>query len=59
VTGIDAKWAGGYPPATKETRAMVLAERIESRQSPERLNEVLARQQRAMRDQGVLWDEAS
>lgn len=29
--GIDAAWAGGpYPPASKATRAMVLAERIES-----------------------------
>jgi len=58
--GIDGNWASGvYPPATKETRAMVLTERIEQHQSPACLNEVLARQQRAVRDQGVLWDEAS
>jgi hypothetical protein len=57
--GIDAKWAGGYAPATKETRAMVLTERIESHQSPACLNEVMARQQRAQRDQGVLFGEAS
>jgi len=58
--GIDANWASGvYAPATKETRAMVLAERIESHQSPARLNEVLARQQRAARDQLGLWEEAS
>jgi hypothetical protein len=57
--GIDAKWAGGYAPATKETRAMVLAERIESYQSPACLNEVMARQHRAMRDQGVLFGEAA
>ena len=55
--GIDAKWAtGGYSPATKETRAMVLAERIEAHQSPACLNEVMARQQRAAADQGVLWE---
>ena len=58
--GIDGNWASGvYMPATKETRAVVLTERIESCQSPAQLNEVMARQQRAMRDQGVLWDEAS
>ena len=57
--GIDAKWEGGYPPATKETRAMVLRERIESHQSPPRLNEVMARRRRAATDQGVLWGEAS
>jgi hypothetical protein len=57
--GIDAKWSGGYQPATKETRAMVLRERIESYQSPACLNEVMARQQRAASDQGVLWDVAS
>ena len=56
--GIDAKWEGGYPPATKETRAMVLRERIESHQSPARLNEVMARQQRAAHDQGELWESA-
>lgn len=55
--GIDGNWtSGAYAPATKETRAMVLTERIESCQSPARLNEVLARQQRAARDQGVLFD---
>jgi hypothetical protein len=58
--GIDKNWAGGvYAPATNETRAMVLAERIESHQSPARLNEVLARQHSAARDQGTLWDVAS
>ena len=52
--GIDGNWASGvYPPATKETRAMVLTERIESHQSPACLNEVMARQQRAADDQGV------
>lgn len=58
--GIDGNWASGvYLPATKETRAMVLTERIESHQSPACLNEVMARQRRAGRDQGVLWGEAS
>ena len=58
--GIDSHWAnGGYPPATKETRVMVLAERIESCQSPPRLDEVMARRQQAERDQLGLWDEAS
>lgn len=56
---LDRNWASGaYPPATKETRAMVLAERIESHQSPARLDEVMARQQRAASDQGVLWEVA-
>ena len=58
--GIDGNWASGvYMPATKETRAMVLTERIETYQSPACLNEVMARQQRAARDQGVLFGEAS
>jgi hypothetical protein len=54
--GIDGNWANGvYMPATKETRALVLTERIESHQAPACLNEVMARQQRAVRDQGVLF----
>lgn len=32
--GYDQAWAGPYEPATKETRAQVLAERIERHQSP-------------------------
>lgn len=32
--GIDKAWNGSYAPATKETRAAVLAERIEQHQSP-------------------------
>lgn len=31
--GIDAKWKGTYQPKSKETRAMILAERIESHNS--------------------------
>jgi hypothetical protein len=55
--GVDVRWGSGvYLPATKETRAMVLTERIESHQSPARLNEVMVRQQAATRDQGVLWE---
>jgi hypothetical protein len=58
--GIDGNWASGaYTPATKETRAMVLTERVESHQSPAALNEVMARQQHAMRDQGVLFGGAA
>jgi hypothetical protein len=58
--GIDGNWATGvYPPATKETRAVVLTERIESHQSPARLNEVMARQQQAARDQLALWEGAA
>jgi len=60
--GLDGNWANGvYLPATNETRAMVLRERIESHQSPACLNEVMARQQRAVRDQGEfdLFGEAS
>lgn len=49
--GIDCKWQGGYPPATKETRAMVLRERVESWQSPASLNEAMTRQVRALRGQ--------
>lgn len=57
--GIDRNWASGaYPPATKEARAMVLRERIESRQSPPCLDEVMARRQQAERDQLGLWDVA-
>jgi hypothetical protein len=58
--GIDGNWASGvYMPATNETRADVLTERIERHQAPPCLNEVMARQQLAARDQGFLWDEAS
>lgn len=32
--GIDQAWKGTYQPATKETRALVLVERIESVQTP-------------------------
>jgi hypothetical protein len=32
--GIDSAWRGTYPPATKESRAMVMRERIEKDQSP-------------------------
>lgn len=31
--GIDSKWRGAYTPASKESRAQVMRERIESRQS--------------------------
>jgi hypothetical protein len=58
--GIDGHWASGsYMPPNKELRAMVLTELIEAAQPADRLNEVMARQQRAVRDQGVLWGEAS
>jgi hypothetical protein len=57
--GLDSAWSGAYAPATKETRAMVLAERIESHQSPACLNEVMARQRRAALDQGVLFEESA
>ncbi|NPT59072.1 hypothetical protein [Paraburkholderia elongata] len=32
--GIDSAWRGTYTPATKESRAMVMRERIEKEQSP-------------------------
>jgi hypothetical protein len=32
--GIDQAWRGTYQPATKETRAMVMRERIESVNAP-------------------------
>lgn len=34
--GIDSKWKGGYPPVSKDMRAMVMRERIEAHQSPQR-----------------------
>lgn len=55
--GIDGNWASGvYMPATKETRTVVLRERTERWQSPAHLSEVRIRQQRALDDQGVLWE---
>jgi hypothetical protein len=58
--GIDGNWASGvYMPATKETRAMVLTERIESVQAPAQLNEVMARQQRSAADQLAFWEESA
>ena len=58
--GLDGNWgSGAYPPATKETRAMVLTERVESHQSPACLNEVMARQQRAERAQGDLFADGA
>ena len=39
--GIDKAWKGTYTPATKETRADVLVERIERTQSPHRLVNVV------------------
>jgi hypothetical protein len=45
--GIDSSWSGGdYMPANKETRALVLTERIEAWQSPPRI----------AGGQGVLWE---
>ncbi|QQK06810.1 hypothetical protein JFN94_26080 [Burkholderia anthina] len=32
--GIDSKWRGTYTPPTKEARALIMRERIESHQSP-------------------------
>jgi hypothetical protein len=32
--GIDSKWKGPYTPPTKEARAQIMRERIESQQSP-------------------------
>jgi hypothetical protein len=58
--GLDGNWASGaYPPATKETRAVVLTERIESHQAPASLSEAMIRQQRAARDQGDLFEGAA
>jgi hypothetical protein len=41
--GIDSKWSGAYSPKSKETRASIIAERIESTNSASALH----------------WDEAS
>jgi hypothetical protein len=32
--GIDSRWSGAYSPATKETRAMLIRERIEAHNAP-------------------------
>lgn len=40
--GIDSAWCGNYAPATKEGRAQVLIERIESHQSPRDLSALMA-----------------
>jgi hypothetical protein len=54
---IDKNWASGaYPPATLETRAVVLTELTERCQPPARLSEGMARQREAARAQGTLWD---
>ena len=37
--GLDQAWKGTYQPATKETRADVLVERIEQHQSPHRMEQ--------------------
>jgi len=34
--GLDQKWSGAYAPATKEGRARVMRERIESQNAPAR-----------------------
>lgn len=39
--GFDVAWRGRYSPATKETRADVLVERIEQVQAPHRLSNVV------------------
>lgn len=36
--GIDAAWGGNYAPATKETRAQVLVERMDRQETPARLD---------------------
>lgn len=36
--GIDSAWKGTYTPATKETRAAVLVERIERYETPHALD---------------------
>ena len=58
--GIDGNWASGvYMPATRETRALVLTERIESWQSPARLSETMTRQHLAAQDQLDLFGDAA
>lgn len=48
--GIDSAWRGTYSPATKETRADVLVERIEQTQASAALVPV------PESDQGTLWE---
>jgi hypothetical protein len=53
---VDANWdSGAYPPATPETRAIVLAERMESHQTPSRIAVAAARPQPVASGQGALW----
>lgn len=55
--GIDRNWRGGaYPPATNETRALVLTERIETHQSPPDLTAAMA-WLAAVGDQETLWPD--
>lgn len=42
--GIDKAWRGTYPPATNETRADVLVERIERTMTPARISNVIEQQ---------------
>lgn len=42
--GPDVRWVGPYQPATKETRAAVLVERIEQIQPPARLSNIVQAQ---------------
>lgn len=52
--GIDVKWKGGYQPATKEGRAMVMRERIESQNAPARWGFIVPEIQLA--EQGSLYE---
>ena len=36
--GIDSAWRGTYQPRSKETRAVILTERIESHNSAQRIS---------------------
>lgn len=49
--GIDSKWRGTYTPATKEMRALVLADRIESTNSAAAWDRTQARQQTTFFDE--------
>jgi hypothetical protein len=50
--GMDGAWTGGYAPATKETRAEVLVERIEQYQAPARFDAVAY-----VDDRLTLWEQ--
>ena len=57
--GIDSAWRGTYQPQSKETRAMILAERIESENSSCRLQLQPNTQQEVAQRLSRMWEQSS